>query len=837
MGIDFIIIVICPSHTYSMPNFVISFSDESSIPPQDQLMSASCSAPSTAVNTESEIAFSDPGKSADEFDSHLPEPARTVQGERLLESVSTQSIPEPVAEETETQVIGTDPAKWVLNDVTIDYLLSREIEQNLQADFSVTKTFYPSLKRHRSLSKHTFQRILKNGQVRDRKYLSYSTSVKAVFCVPCRLFGGTTKLATTGYADWSNIDKVVESHENSAEHMKSLVTYRRRMTTKNRIDTELKKQIEAECNYWQNVLRRVVAVVKKLTSRGLSLRGKNEIFGSNQNGNFMMSLELIAEFDPFLSEHIAKHGNPGSGRTSYLSSTIYEEFVTLLASKVVDTFVTEMKESKYFSLIVDSTPDISHVDELSVILRYVPENFIPVERFLAFLPNVGHKAKDMAEAVLAKLGSHSIDICDCRGQSYDNAKNMSGIYNGLQAKIKAENSLAIYVPCSAHSLNLIGTHTVDSIFEAQVYFDHLEKLYSFFVASTNRWESLMNELQPGQKVVKRATGTRWASKFYANASFRHGWKEFILVLTSIADNNLEKPIVRSTALGLKKALSRFETVLMSVIWCAILERFHKVISMLQGVNIHLQHAIDLYDSLLKFLNDLRTNEMFNIFLEEARKIRTEEFEYDQRRQPKRKLASDETRNNEVHYEDGKEKFKIEVYFSILDMMCQELREILAGYREIHRRFNFLINIRTMSLTEISEQAASFQEIYNVDIDAHHFQEECLHFKNYLETTDEDKKFEENLSAFLNEHDLDQVFPNVCIAFRIFLCLAITNCSAERSFSVLKRIKNYLRSTMGEIRLNSLATLSIESALVEHISFDDIIYEFAHLKARKKMISA
>lgn len=61
----------------------------------------------------------------------------------------------------------------------------------------------------------------------------------------------------------------------------------------------------------------------------------------------MMSLELIAEFDPFLSEHIAKHGNPGSGRTSYLSSTIYEEFVTLLASKVVDTFVTEMKESKF----------------------------------------------------------------------------------------------------------------------------------------------------------------------------------------------------------------------------------------------------------------------------------------------------------------------------------------------------------------------------------------------------------------------------------------------------------------------------------------------------------
>lgn len=77
MGIDFIIIVIFP-HIST----VISFSDEYSISPQDQLMSASRSAPSTAVNTESEIAFSDPGKSADEFDSHLPEPTRTVQDER-----------------------------------------------------------------------------------------------------------------------------------------------------------------------------------------------------------------------------------------------------------------------------------------------------------------------------------------------------------------------------------------------------------------------------------------------------------------------------------------------------------------------------------------------------------------------------------------------------------------------------------------------------------------------------------------------------------------------------------------------------------------------------------
>ena len=50
-------------------------------------------------------------------------------------------------------------------------------------------------------------------------------------------------------------------------------------------------------------------------------------------------------------------------------------------------------------------------------------------------------------------------------------------------------------------------------------------------------------------------------------------------------------------------------------------------------------------------------------------------------------------------------------------------------------------------------------------------------------------------------------------------MAITNSSYETSFSCLKIIKNYLRSTMSEKRLNDLAVLSIESDTLEAISFD------------------
>ena len=84
--------------------------------------------------------------------------------------------------------------------------------------------------------------------------------------------------------------------------------------------------------------------------------------------------------------------------------------------------------------------------------------------------------------------------------------------------------------------------------------------------------------------------------------------------------------------------------------------------------------------------------------------------------------------------------------------------------------------------------------------------------------------------------LSNAFPNVDIAFRIFLTLMVTNCSAERSFSRLKSIKNRNRTTMNQERSDALSLLTIESAILREISFDDVIKEFAIKKSRKKVFA-
>ena len=62
------------------------------------------------------------------------------------------------------------------------------------------------------------------------------------------------------------------------------------------------------------------------------------------------------------------------------------------------------------------------------------------------------------------------------------------------------------------------------------------------------------------------------------------------------------------------------------------------------------------------------------------------------------------------------------------------------------------------------------------------------------------------------------FPNASIAYKILLTILVTVAFAKRSFSKLKLLKSYLRSTMSQERLNGLAILSIEQDLLENIEY-------------------
>jgi len=89
-----------------------------------------------------------------------------------------------------------------------------------------------------------------------------------------------------------------------------------------------------------------------------------------------------------------------------------------------------------------------------------------------------------------------------------------------------------------------------------------------------------------------------------------------------------------------------------------------------------------------------------------------------------------------------------------------------------------------------------------------------------------------LLKYIHKYSLKDVYPNIEIALRIFLTISVTTATCERSFSELKIIKNYLRSTMSQNRLTNMGIISIERELASKINFEDIIDEFATKRARK-----
>jgi len=83
-------------------------------------------------------------------------------------------------------------------------------------------------------------------------------------------------------------------------------------------------------------------------------------------------------------------------------------------------FLSELKAAKYYSISVYFTPDLSHIDQMTFIIRYVNNN-IPVERFLEFIPIDEHGSEYLFKVILSFLEKNQISLNNCRGQSYVNA--------------------------------------------------------------------------------------------------------------------------------------------------------------------------------------------------------------------------------------------------------------------------------------------------------------------------------------------------------------------------------------------------------------------------------
>lgn len=280
---------------------------------------------------------------------------------------------------------------------------------------------------------------------------------------------------------------------------------------------------------------------------------------------------------------------------------------------------------------------------------------------------------------------------------------------------------------------------------------------------------------------------------------------------------------------------------MSAIWLKILVAIDQRNQIIQARDATIDVEVSNLKSLLNDLKDLR--EKWSSILRESMLVADGmeiSKEFPSKRKRKRRAffdeASDDASTSEQHDEDGNEEevaFKRDVFFVIIDSVVAGLTNRFEAANKIDKLFSFLWQYLQLSKEEITEACKEFAEKYSGDVSRDQLKDEVIHLKSIHEANFGTKALgPHRLLNKISELNLVDIFENMCVALRIFCTLPVTVASAERSFSKLNLIKNFMRSTMTQDRLNDLAVLSIESELTRKVDFTAIIDMFAMKKAPK-----
>jgi len=284
-----------------------------------------------------------------------------------------------------------------------------------------------------------------------------------------------------------------------------------------------------------------------------------------------------------------------------------------------------------------------------------------------------------------------------------------------------------------------------------------------------------------------------------------------------------KSTVAPRAAGLLVRFQKGVTLLALIVALAVIEPLEVLNVGLQARDNTVSGMVKAVDAVKSSLLGVRTEDGFaNIYNSAQTKVAEldlEDIAAPRVRRPPKRFATSEV---EVAAETPIEHFRSE-FFKVVDTAVQQLSSRI----EQDGVSNYIKLEQVLLRGNISDACNSYPEL-DVPLLRIQLPMFCHQFK--YSSTDEAAMLMRSVAP-----EVRKLFTQVEVLLRLLLVVPASSCEAERSFSALRRLKTWLRSTMTQQRLNHVALCSVHHHYIDNIDIRAVANDFVSGIGRREQL--
>lgn len=570
----------------------------------------------------------------------------------------------------------------------------------------------------------------------------------------------------------------------------------------------------------RKMLYLILSSIRFLARQGLALRGH----GSGDSSNLTQLLRLRGEDSALVMQWLEKSGR------KHTAPENQNEMLELMAHSVLRRTLDNVRSSPFLAVMVDETKDCSNVEQMTVFIRWVTEDFTVSEEFLGMHSMSVTDAKSIVRTILDVLMRLQLPIHKLRGQCYDGCGTMAGRKAGVAARLAELEPRALFTHCFGHALSLAVSDTVK---RSSIMQDCLDCCYEIvkLVKFSPKREAMLKEIKqescadtPGLRTL---CPTRWTVRAASLASIITNYENLLRLwettITHTSDTEMKARIQ-----GVNAVMHGYKFLFAIHLSQLIFRHSDKLSQTLQQPKLSNVEGHHVAMLVVETLKGLRCDTSFEAFWEKIERSR-ESLGLDEPSLPRKRKtpARFQIGDGACHVPSSPKDDYRRIYFEALDLAVTSIQE-----RFNQEGFKMLCNVEELLLKsctgeDIEDRIGVICRFFGDD-----FQEDALVAQlatlNQLckSYTTDSPSIETVKSALLSLSSAQRSLVNeVCKLLQLLLIMPATNSSSERSFSALRRVKSYLRNTTGQARLNHLLILHYHIDKTDKLDLKAILNEY------------